>query len=162
MMNRDNNFTEKQLRGLDMCVKSTSKTYKFIKGWSLSDDYMKYTAHLYLDLYVDWFEISEMLGYDISPYWLGKYEQGEDVLKSGAISSFMVLKDGRGTPSWGSPEQEEIFNKGFDLNQKIKKLLNDMYTNLPEEFKITWYSDIGGRKLYNTVSLDINQFIQNN
>jgi hypothetical protein len=54
---RDNNFTKKQLRGLDMVMDKVMKKYSFVKGWKFSPIYEKYAVTIYLDLYVDFFEL---------------------------------------------------------------------------------------------------------
>ena len=36
---RDNNFTPKQIRGIDLVVKSMSKKYPYVKGWKFDEEY---------------------------------------------------------------------------------------------------------------------------
>jgi hypothetical protein len=56
---RDNNFNEKQIKGLDMVIRALAKQYKFIKGWQLDDRYEEYKYTLYIDLIIDVNELAE-------------------------------------------------------------------------------------------------------
>jgi hypothetical protein len=126
---RNNNLTEKQLRGIDLVVKSASKKYPFIKGWTFPSDWEKYQAHLYIDLYVNWDEIAEFYGVEFKPYY-GSIKDTESLESTSALLSFF------GNNVWGSPEQEELFEKSYNYGKKIKDLIFSLYEALPEEFQV--------------------------
>ena len=47
----NDDLTEKQIRGVDLVVKSAAKKYPFIKGWEFQDGWDRYFAHLYINLF---------------------------------------------------------------------------------------------------------------
>lgn len=59
---RDNNFTDKQIRGIDLTIKALSKKFPFIEGWEFTEDFIKYDVSLYINLYVDLDELKEYVG----------------------------------------------------------------------------------------------------
>ena len=135
---RDNNFTDKQLRGLDLVFKGAKKKFPFILGWELSDGYENYDCNLYLDIKVDVKKLSEYIGME---------PKQNNTKKSGAIL----------TPfDWGdykSGEWEENGEKSFKLSVQIRDFLNENYEMLPEDYKI--YYDLGHPYLYiNRLSID--------
>mgnify|MGYP000645592452 CR=1 FL=1 len=58
---RDNNFNEKQIKGLDMVMRALAKQYKFVKGWQLDDKYEEYKYTLYIDMIIDINKVDESL-----------------------------------------------------------------------------------------------------
>jgi hypothetical protein len=141
---RNNNLTEKQLRGLDLVVKSLSKKYPFVKGWTFPSDWEKYQAHLYIDLYVNWDEVSKFYSVEFKPYY-GSVKDTESLDSTSAILSFF------GSYQWGSPEQEEFFERSYNYGKKIKDSISSLYEALPEEFQV--FYDISDNVHFNGKSL---------
>ena len=74
---RDNNFTDKQLKGITISIKGTAKSYPFIKGWKFVENYKNYNAHLYITLIIDVEILSEEVGLEIKPYYIEQLKKGE-------------------------------------------------------------------------------------
>jgi hypothetical protein len=128
-LKRDNNFTKQQLRGIELAVKSASKKFPFIKGWKFSKDFKNYSAHLYIDLFVDYVEFAKFYNSDIhyayqSRTTLPRTSIPHTFLKDAPVSGFQ-------TEEWN-----EYFEKAYSENQKIKNYLEKIYESLPEEFSI--------------------------
>ena len=160
---RDNNFTEKQLRGLDMVMNKVIKKYSFIKGWKLSPVYERFAVTLYLDLYVDFFELADKYGYGVLTYWKQEILQDPDKNGVGALSAYIGNKDGT-SYGWNSPKREEIFEKYYKLGKEIREYVNNLYIHLPEEYIINWessFSSLVGDNLI-PVSISFDNYIQKN
>lgn len=161
---RDNNFTEKQLRGLDMVINKLMKKYSFIKGWKTSPVYKNYTATLYMDLYVDFFELADKYGYGVSSYWKQEILQDPDKNGVGSLSPYIGNKDGTSS-DWNSPEREEIFDKYYKLGKEFREYVNKLYLHLPEDYIINWE---GGLQLVTPsenltpISISFDNYIQKN
>ena len=132
---RDNNFTKSQVKGVDMCVRAAAKKYKFIKGWRLDDRFEEYNTFLYIDLFVDWFEISEYMDLKINPFYLNYYKNHED-FKAGALGSHMLLKNMESVFDLTDDARQKISDDSFKLNRQIYNTLNAFYKQLPETHQI--------------------------
>ena len=130
---RDNNFTDKQLRGLDLVFKGAKKKFPFILGWEFSDGYERYDCSLYLDIKVDVKKLSEYVGME---------PKQNNTKKSGAILTPFDWGD------YNSDEWEENGQKSFKISVQIRDFLNENYEMLPEDYKI--YYDLGHPYLYIT------------
>ena len=161
---RDNNFTKKQLRGLDMVMNKLMKKYSFIKGWRLSPIYENYKVSIYLDLYVNFFELAEKYGYGVLNYWKNDLLREPEKNAVGAISAYIGNKDGTSL-DWNSPEREEIFNRFYNLGKEIREYANSLYLHLPEDYIINWESSFPsvtpGDNLI-PVSISFDNYIQKN
>ena len=114
---RDNNFTKKQLTGISLIVKSTSKKYFFIKDWSLTEDFKNYNYTLFIDLYIDFDLLSKYVGEELNPY----VKMMDDNEPERAI--FLSL--------------DICFKNGTDnLREEIVGLMDKLYQMLPEDLKI--------------------------
>mgnify|MGYP003337879069 CR=1 FL=1 len=141
---RDNNFTDKQIRGIDLTIKAASKKFPFIKGWDFSNGYEQYQVSLYLDLYVDLDELKEYAGEkEVKEY----YRNSE---KFGAILSPFDWGD------YGTDEWQAFADKSYELSQKINDYMNNFYSSLPEDYIINWVSQgfYGDQKNIVTVKAD--------
>jgi hypothetical protein len=127
-VSRDNNFNKDQIRGLELIFIAIKKKYPFIKGLKLADDYEKYSTSLYVDLYVNMFEIAEYLNFGVDEY----YVKNKQLMVSSAISPFMVSD---------TESDKEIFNKSYDLRERITNNLNFIYGKLPDNYHIHWKVD---------------------
>jgi len=162
---RNNNFTEKQLRGIDLIVKGASKKFPFIKGWGLSDDYKNYNSTLYINLFIDYPEMAKSIGYKVNDLVLRRYTKGEMELASSALSPYLSTLEGV-YPAWGDEIHTKIFDDAYELNKNIKNTLNKLYENLPEGYVIKYETtydtgDKAGEVMFDTaVSFSINNYIQ--
>ena len=138
---RDNNFTKKHLRGIDMVINQVMKKYTFIKGWKLSPVYDKFAVTLYVDIYIDFFELADKYGYGVLNYWKREILQDPEKNGVGALSGYIGHKDGTSV-DWNSPEREEIFNKYYKLSSEIKEYANKLYLHLPDEYIIKWDTNL--------------------
>jgi|688.fasta_scaffold84845_5 hypothetical protein len=160
---RDNNFTKKQLRGLDMVMNKLMKKYSYIKGWRLSSIYENYAVTIYLDLYVDFFELADKYGYGVLNYWKKDLLQDPEKSRVGAISAYIGNKDGTSF-DWGGPEREESFNLYYNLGKEMREYVNNLYLLLPSEYIINWessFSSLVGDNLL-PVSISFDNYIQKN
>lgn len=160
----NHDLTEKQLRGLDLIVKGTSKKFPFINGWSLADDYRNYRATLYIDLYIDYPKMAEFLGYKIHSSVMKRYLDGKLELSSSSLSPFLATLEDE-YPLWGEEKQTEIFEAGYELHVKIKEMLNKLYNNLPDDYVLTYETTFSTTETKHsfttTVGIGINNYIQN-
>lgn len=161
---RDNNFTKKQLRGLDMVMNKSMKKYPFIKGWKFSPIFEKYAVTIYMDLYVDFFELADKYGYGVLNYWKKDILEDPEKNSVGAISAYIGNKDGT-SPDWNSTVRQDIFETYYSLGKEIKEYVNNLYLLLPEEYIINWVSSfpsITERGNLVPVSISFDNYIQKN
>jgi hypothetical protein len=154
-MKRDNNFNQNQIRGINLAVNATAKTYPFIKGWKLSKEYEKWSSGLYILLKVEWNEVSKFYKQEWRGRWKDIYDGGEN-LESSLIYSYMF--EG---PSNGDEDFESYIDESFKETKKINNLLNSMYHALPEELQIetTFYSMITNTNEKYSTELYIERFV---
>jgi len=149
---RDNNFTDKQLKGITISVKGAAKSYPFIKGWKFVDNYEKYNAHLYIILIIDAEILSEEVGLDIKPYYTEKLEKGERI-EFGAI--FSLFEWGTyGTVGW-----TEMGEKSYNFGSKVKESITNSYSYLPEDMKIYYSGETSFGVYKNPVVLTVDGYI---
>lgn len=157
---RDNNFTKSQVKGIDMCVKAAAKKYKFIKGWRLDDRFEEYNTFLYIDLFVDWFEISEYMDLKINPFYLNYYKNHED-FKGGSLGSHMLLKNMESVFDLTDDARQKIGDDSYKLNRQIYNTLNAFYQQLPETHQIFYKVGVGtpfeDKEL---VDLSVDEYVQ--
>jgi len=138
---RDNNFTDKQKRGIDLVFKVAKKKFPFIIGWQFSESYEKYDCTLYLDMKIDVQKLGE---------YVGMVPNEHSAKKFGALLSPF---------DWGdfkSVNWDEVANKSYNLVVQMKSFINENYDILPEEFKI--YYDLGHQSMYE-VNLSIDYYL---
>ena len=144
---RNNEFTDEQIKGIDLCVRGIAKKYKFIKGWKLDKNYKNYVSNLYIDIFIDYFEVAKEIDSKISPFWLDYYKDYRE-LKSSSLGSHMESDEN---------SKDEIFQKSYTLLRNVTNNLNYLYSKLPDNMQISYKSDFGGQHLCN---LGVNEFIQ--
>jgi hypothetical protein len=124
-------LTDSQIRGIDLSVKALKKVFPFVTGWKLDDTWGNYETKIYLDLFIDYQELSKIVDLKIRPYFINKIESGEVHTSSAILGIF----------EWGdyqSEDWEKISQLSFDLSQKINSTLNQAYGFMPDEMKIYW------------------------
>jgi hypothetical protein len=149
-MDRNNDLTDKQIRGIDLVVKSVSKKYPFILGWEFTETWKKYHYHLYINLYVDWKLISEFYNQPLRDFYINYPEQ-----VGGGASLFSYLDFDKSVAT-----QDSFFEKGYNEGMKIKSLMENLYNGLPEEFQVffTHVGVLGNDK--HVAVLTVDEFIQ--
>lgn len=148
--NRNNDLTDKQIRGIDLVVKSISKKYPFILGWEFTETWKKYHYHLYINLYVDWKLISEFYNQPLRDYYINHFE---DVSNGASLFSYLDFDKSVTT-------QDSFFEKGYNEGMKIKSLMGNLYNGLPEEFQVFFIHEgvLGNDK--HVAVLTVDEFIQ--
>lgn len=130
-LKRNNNFTPKQIRGIELTVKSVSKKFPFIEGWKFAPDFEKYDAHLYIDLIIDYEDFAKFYNSEIHPKYKNKTF---DILPKVSIPfSFLSTNP---FAHWDSQEWKDFFEDSYSKNQKIKNMIFETYESLPDEFCI--------------------------
>jgi hypothetical protein len=141
-------LTEPQIKGIDLSVKALKKVFPFVTGWKLDDTWEKYETKIYLDLFIDYQELSKIVDLEIRPYFIDRIEGGEGYTSSAILAMFEW-------GNYGSEEWEKISGLSFEFNQKISKTLNQAYGFMPDEIKIYWKSSSSKH----VVSLGIDDYI---
>lgn len=154
---RDENFTEKQIRGIDLAIKATTKKYPFILGWEFIDNFEKWKSKIYINIFVNWEEVRKFYNQEWSEHWSGDLNKGTEI-KSSLIKSY-VFKN----PSFSDREEyEKWLDDSYDKTKQIEGLINLIYVSLPEEFQITYHIDWGFSEIKpEVVKFSIENFIGN-
>ena len=135
-------LNKKQEKGIDLVVKSVSKKFPFIKGWTLNEVKEDGYMIIFIDLYVD----------------IEDYLKNFDLYPSSFIQRYSDKKGIKGSSlwHWGSEEpngqyvssNDEAYSKYGEtskrINQHIREILNDRYEQLPEEYQLRFHNDIMG------------------
>jgi hypothetical protein len=152
---RDNNFTEYQIRGVNLAVKATKKMYPFIKGWKFADNYQKYDAHLYIDIIVDFEELYDFYGVKLKDYFIKKKIENPKDLKTSALFSY---------GDWGDNDTEEykkMADESYNKGMELKNTISNAYTYIPEDMVINYsFEFLSGRKDNVPVILTVSDFVQ--
>ena len=133
---RDNNFTKKQIRGIDIAISAAKKTYPFIEGWEFSNGYEYYETTLYIILLVDFNKISKLFGREIAKYHKTEMEKNPDKIYSTPIA---VLEDNF---EFGSEEWDKNITKNVEYSLEIKRLVSKLYKHLPQEYIIYYNTNL--------------------
>lgn len=141
---RDNNFTKKQLRGIDITISAARKTYPYIKGWEFSNGYEKYETTLYIILLVEIDKIEKVFNTKITNYHEKEIKLNPDKIYSTPTS---MLED---NTIFGSDEWDEKITKSVEYSMELKKFVAKLYENLPEEYKIYYSSNLYPEHMHET------------
>lgn len=153
LTSRDNNLTEKQIRGIDLVVKSASKKYPFILGWSFFPEWKKYEAHLYIDLYVDWNLISQYYNEPIRRF----YAEHPEIVFGHTSSLFSYLGSDE---AWDDDKgRDKHFMEGYNHGVQIKNFFTNLYLALPEEYQVFYNHHGGLGDSKNLCTLSVNDYI---
>lgn len=146
---RDNEFNREQLKALNMLISSLKKKYSFVKDWKLAKDFDDYSAILYIDLFVDILEISEILDLKLSEYY-EVFKNEPKYLSSSSLSTFFEDKNN---------SNKNITDITWNLRKKMEEYLNNTYSYLPEKFRIKYYLYRETGNLTFDVYINIGKFI---
>jgi hypothetical protein len=120
-------LSNKERRGIDISIKALSKKYPFVKGWDLTKDWNRYNTMIGIDVYVNFFDLSDYSGLRMSPYWkkaLLDPQPDERDLKTYALGGYFEY-----------PREDQTM---FELRRKLESTLEDLYVHLPDDMKTTY------------------------
>lgn len=138
-------LTDKQKKGIDLSVKSLRKKFPFVKGWEPDNDNEVYLMSFFINLFIDFFEMSEFYGKETRRFWVDMYNKyGAEEMVSHSLVSFIETDDDK--PIYDTPLSEEMYKQ----SDKIQNQLNTTYDMLPNEYKIlveTPFNDGGSKNI---------------
>ena len=134
---RDNDFTQSQLRGIELVVKSISKRYPFIEGWRFEKDWEKWLTGVYIDIKVDWNKVFKFYNTKVSPKWENYLRLDKEGYSSSLLLTFTDLNPLSEDPTL----HNEFFEYNFNTTLKLRNLASSLYENLPEELSIFYGYD---------------------
>ena len=143
----DKSLTEKQIRGVDLVVKSASKKYPFILGWDYFHEWKKWDSIFYIDLYVDWSLASQFYNETFRQYYIDNPE----TVFSDTSALFTFFDDSIG-------DKDKNFMKGYNAGTKLKNFVSSLYEALPEEFQRHYVHESAYGKSIHLCTLMINDF----
>lgn len=129
----DFSITKKEIKGIDIIIKSIAKKYKFIKKWKLSDDYSKYKVTIFIDLYIDYELLSEFSGFEFDPYWKKAYLENPEKFARTSVFYVYFLPN-------NSKEKDK---KSIELKENIINEINELYEHLPDGFMAKTNTEFG-------------------
>ena len=119
-------LTKKQLRALDMMIKSLSKRYPFIIGWKPSEDFLLYDTMLNIDFMVDYDKLAKFFNAETDETWKRIIEN------EGPYSMY----------SLGGPFDYDKFphvkDLSFNTTESMERILTTINEELPDDMKITY------------------------
>jgi hypothetical protein len=133
-------LNKKQEKGIDMVIKSVSKKFPFIKGWKLNEVKDDSYVIIFIDLYVD---IEDYLkNFDLYPSnFIQRYTDKSDI-KGGSLWHWGSEEPNGVYVGAGNEEYEKYGKTAKRINDHIREILKDRYELLPEDYQVTFYSDI--------------------
>ena len=137
-------------KGFDITTKAVSKKYPFIKGWKYGDDYKKYGGITVIDLYIDFYMLSDYLNIPLEDYW--------------AIRLKDPNNDYNSTYSIGGFFQELYANQDKEMHifrNKIDSHYKTAYSYIPDELKrmYTYTSEYGNDDILYPAQPSVHNFI---
>lgn len=143
----DKSLTEKQIRGVDLVVKSASKKYPFILGWDYFDEWKKWDSMFYIDLYVDWSLASQFYNETFRQYYIDYPE----TVFSDTSALFAFFEDSIG-------DKHKNFMNGYNAGRKLKTFVSSLYEALPEEFQRHYVHESAYGKSIHSCTLMVDDF----
>ena len=156
-------FSNKQLKGINMAAKALSADYDFITGWELSKNAYEYGSVIFIDLIVDLDKVNEFYldngiltvqefddkGNPIGPpetqisdYWLKRWKEDDNQYM------YFIL---------GFSEVEGEINRSESRN--LKNELDAYYQQIPEIFATNYILEYDGTEREYRCELNSNEFI---
>jgi len=126
-----NELNKKQIKGIDIVVKSTSRKFPFIKSWELYDEYQEYNSILYINLIVDLNLVKDYFNFEWNPEMSESYGNKIESLGLPFLPKYKI-----GSPQ--SPEYTKKMEKTEEVKNKIEKSFQNLYENLPDQLVSTW------------------------
>ena len=119
-------LTKKQLRALDMMIKSISKRYPFIIGWEPSEDFLQYDTMLNIDFKVDYDKLAKFFNADPDETWKRIIEN------EGPYPTYSL-----GGP-FDYDKYPHIKDLSFNTTESMERILTTINEELPDDMKITY------------------------
>ncbi len=144
---RPEEYTEKQLRGIDLSVRGLMKKFPYITGWKLNKNHNEYKTMLKIEVYLNLEELIDTYGLKVSDYYFETIESGNEV----RVYSPLVIAN----------NFLEVRDLNLPLTNNIKDTLNKIYSNLPSDYKfnIFYKFDFDDNPTPSLVNLDIDEFV---
>lgn len=139
MANRNNQFTDKEKRGIELILKSLMKKYNFIYDWRLSPDWESWATHLYIDLYIDPNKLSEYFGIPVDPFYERNYFDEKKPYETSILLSILNIGE------FKTPERQKYLDLGFNLKKDMNSFLENIYDHLPDDMIIKWKGETGAQ-----------------
>ena len=143
-------FSNKQLKGINMAVKALSADYDFITGWELSKNAYEYGSVIYIDLIVDLDKVNEFYldngiftpETQIRDYWLKRWKEDDNQYM------YFIL---------GFSDIESKLN--ISESRNLKNELDTYYQQIPEIFATNYILEYDGTEREYRCELNSNEFI---
>ncbi len=120
-------LTKKQLRALDIMIKSLSKRYPFIIGWKPSEDFLKYDTMLNIDFIVDYKKLADFFDADTDDGWKKIIDD-----EGGSYPMYSL-----GGP-FNYDKYPHIKDLSYNTSENIERILTDINEQLPDDIRITY------------------------
>jgi len=142
------NITEKQIKGIKLCIKGVSKSFPFVKGFIFDKDNVTYQHAWFLYILIDTEEVGRF--YD-TPVTSSHYKTAKV-----PYTTFGVPFD------WGktsTPKWDNSFQMWHSRKDSLVNLFNSAYNFLPEPYKYkkNTPSIDGFIDIRNTQSIELNK-----
>jgi hypothetical protein len=122
-------------KGIDIAVNGLKKLYPFVKGYQDDESVDQYESSHYIDLIIDNDKLSEYMDAPVNPYWKNFIETNPQHSKVYAVWSYLKFDDDMLDDIGSHP--------GYKLMDEIKTNLDDLYSYLPDEYKLQYPSRSG-------------------
>jgi hypothetical protein len=125
-------LNDKQLKGIDMVIRAIMKKYKFIKGWELYPDHEQYDSVIFLNVIMDYQEFADTYNYYIQPInWR----------RSASSPATYLGRDKEDYNKDYIDKDKSLYQEIKSIKDDIENTIRELYTNLPQEFISTFFSD---------------------
>jgi hypothetical protein len=120
-------LNKKQLRALDLMIKSLSKRYPFIVGWEPSEDFLRYDTMLNIDFKVDIDKLAKFFNAETDESW-----------------KRIIQDEGGSYPAYtlgglfNYDKYPHIKDLSYDTSENIERILTDINEELPEDIRMTY------------------------
>jgi hypothetical protein len=137
-------MTEKEKRGVDLVVRAVSKKFPFIKGWVLNDVVKAETSEhtmIFIDILVNMGSYLKYFDLYPSKFYIN-YSNKSEFQSSSLWHWGSEEEGGQYVGSYGD-SREKYEEKSDNLNEHIREMLKDRYSEIPEEYQ-KLYKGYGG------------------
>jgi hypothetical protein len=144
---RPTEYTEKQLKGIDLSVRGLMRKFPFITGWNLHERHDEYKTMLKIEVYANLEKLVKSYNVKVSDYYFDAIKSGEMI----RVYSPLVIAN----------NFLEVRDLNLPLTNDIKDTLNKIYSNLPSDyqFNIFYKFDFDDKPSPSLVNLDIDEFV---
>ena len=124
------NLSKREIKGVEIVIKALKKKYPFITGFNITPDYEnKYKFTVFIDLKVNFEELSKYSGFELSDY----YFKNKDTIKSRTFLSLFFDSETIGNKT----SVDKLVEYFTELKSSIDKDMGEFYSeSIPNDFKI--------------------------